>query len=137
MAGPGHHIRVYPMSTWVAIEEQLASKSFLDEVDADVLRLQRAFANSEFVSLDKENRLTIPRHLRFWAQFGQVDNETVIILGRGSCLELWTSTNWANYSKDLTEELADIAGSRLKQAMFGVLRNADVAADPLQTAVAG
>src|SRR5438128_2072664 len=115
MTGPGNHIRVYPMPIWEAIEEQLASKNVFDEVNSDVLRLQRVFGNCEFASLDKENRLTIPRHLRTWAKFGQVDNETVIILGRGTCLELWSSTGWANYSKNLTEDNANASGSRLRQ----------------------
>jgi MraZ protein len=113
--GPGNHIRVYPMPIWEAIEEQLASKNIFDEVNSDVLRLQRVFGNCEFASLDRDNRLTIPRHLRTWANFGQVDNETVIILGRGTCLELWSNTGWANYSKELTEDMANASGSRLQQ----------------------
>jgi len=102
--GPGHHIRIYPMPIWENMEEQLVSSDVRDELNPDLVFLQRMFGNCEFASSDQQNRLSIPRHLREWA--GLRENETAIILGSGTRLEIWSRANWETYSQDFTEDNA-------------------------------
>jgi MraZ protein len=102
--GPGRHIRVYPMTIWGTMEEQLVSLTVHDELDPNLLFLQRMFGNCEFAKADKENRISIPRHLRDWANLRE--SEQAIIIGNGTRLEIWSRPNWDAYSNDFTEERA-------------------------------
>jgi MraZ protein len=103
--GPGNHIRIYPMNVWENLEEQLVSVSVHDELDPNLVFLQRMFGNCEFTRPDKENRISIPRHLRDWATVRE--SEPAIIVGSGTRLEIWNRTVWDNYSKEaFTEERA-------------------------------
>src|SRR5215472_14343500 len=61
--GPGHHIRIYPMQVWETMEEQLVSTDIRDELNPELVFLQRMFGNCEYASYDQQNRLSIPRHL--------------------------------------------------------------------------
>lgn len=108
--GPGNHIRVYPMPVWEAMEEQLASADLMDETNEDTVFLQRMFGSCEFASPDQQNRLSLPRHLREWANLRE--GETAIILGSGTRLELWSRPNWEEYSKQFTERNAAEAARR-------------------------
>lgn len=108
--GPGNHIRVYPMPVWEAMEEQLASADLMDETNEDTVFLQRMFGSCEFASPDQQNRLSLPRHLREWANLRE--GETAIILGSGTRLELWSRPNWEEYSKQFTERNAAEAAKR-------------------------
>ncbi|HLV80838.1 MAG TPA: hypothetical protein VKT32_11180 [Chthonomonadaceae bacterium] len=102
--GPGHHIRVYPMPVWENMEAQLVSADVRDELNPDLVFLQRMFGNCEFAGSDQQNRLSIPRHLRDWAHLREGD--TAIILGNGTRLEIWSRSDWDTYSEDFTEENA-------------------------------
>ena len=110
--GPSRHIRAYPMKIWDALEEQFASTDLDDELNEDSIFLQRMFGNCEFVSADQQNRLSIPRHLRDWAQLRE--SEGAVILGSGTRLELWSRANWDTYSTEFTSENAASAASRRK-----------------------
>lgn len=110
--GPSRHIRAYPMQIWDALEEQFASADLDDELNEDSIFLQRMFGNCEFVSPDQQNRLSIPRHLREWANLRE--SEAAIILGSGTRLELWSRANWDTYSTEFTSENAASAASRRK-----------------------
>ncbi len=100
--GPGQQIRAYPIAAWEEYEEQLESRSVNDELNNDLIYLQRMFGSCEFVKPDREFRLTIARHLREWA--GLREGETVIFIGNGSRVELWSRQNWETYMKDFTPE---------------------------------
>ena len=108
--GPSRHIRAYPMPIWDTLEEQLASSNLDDELNEDSIFLQRMFGNCEFVSADQQNRLSIPRHLRDWANLRE--SEAAIILGSGTRLELWSRANWETYSTEFTAANAAQAVSR-------------------------
>ncbi len=102
--GPDHHIRVYPTPIWEAMEEQLVSANVHDEMDPNLVFLQRMFGNCEFVSYDQQNRVSIPRHLREWANLRET--ETAIIVGNGTRLEIWSRAGWDAYSNRFTEDNA-------------------------------
>jgi MraZ protein len=110
--GPGNHIRAFPMEVWTSIEEQLVSADMLDELNEDVLFLQRLYGNCEFVSPDQQNRLSIPRYLRGWA--GLQEGDPAIILGVGTRLEIWSRTNWESVNKVFTQGNAATAAARRK-----------------------
>ena len=113
--GPGRHIRAYPMPVWEAMEEQLVSVDVHDELDPDLIFLQRMFGNCEFVSYDQQNRLSIPRHLREWANLRE--SEAAIIVGSGTRLEIWSRANWDTYSIDFTELRAASAAAGHKASL--------------------
>jgi MraZ protein len=102
--GPGHHIRVYPMPIWDVMEEQLVSASVHDEMDPSLIFLQRMYGSCEFAEPDQNNRVSIPRHLRDWANLRE--SEIAIIVGNGTRLEIWSRTGWDTYSNGFTEENA-------------------------------
>jgi len=112
--GPEQHVRAYPMPVWEAMEEQLVSVDVHDELNPDLIFLQRMFGNCEFVGSDPQNRLNIPRHLREWA--GLRESETAIIIGNGTRLEFWSRANWDAYSKNFTEQRAAAAAQGRKDA---------------------
>lgn len=114
--GPGRHIRVYPMPIWDSMEEQLVSTNVHDELDPNLVFLQRMFGNCEFVKPDKENRLSIPRHLREWANLRET--ETAILLGNGARVEIWSRAGWDAYSNDFTEEKAAAAAAQRRGDNF-------------------
>ena len=114
--GPDRHIRAYPMPIWDAMDEQLASVDVLDELNKDVIFLQRMFGNCEFVSPDSANRLSIPRHLREWANLRE--SEPAIIIGSGTRVEFWSRANWETYSSRFTEANAADAAERRKSGQM-------------------
>jgi len=99
-SGPGHHIRAYPMAVWEALEDQITSDDLAGELNEEANFLQRMFGNCEYVSPDQQNRLSIPRHLREWANLRESD--TAIILGSGTRLEFWSRAGWEAYSAEFT-----------------------------------
>jgi MraZ protein len=111
--GPGHHIRAYPMPVWEALEEQLVSTGVDDELNPNLVFLQRMFGSCEFVSPDQQNRLSIPRHLREWAILREA--ETAVIIGNGLRLEIWSRAQW-DLSSDFSEERATAATRGRKSA---------------------
>ncbi len=113
--GPDHHIRIYPLTVWELLEEQLVSVDVHDEQDTSLVFLQRMFGNCEFVSYDQQNRLSIPRHLRDWA--GLREGDTAIILGSGTRLEMWSRANWDTFSATFTSGNAERASSGRKAAV--------------------
>ena len=110
--GPDHHVRIYPMAAWETLEQELGGSSIHDEQNASLNFLQRMFGNCEFASADQQNRLSIPRHMRSWAELHDGDN--VVILGSGTRLELWNRTRWDNFSSTFTAQNAARASSALR-----------------------
>jgi MraZ protein len=125
--GPGHHIRAYPMSVWEEMEEQLIGANVHDEMDPNLIFLQRMFGSCEFVEVDQNNRISIPRHLRDWADVRESEN--AIIVGNGTRVEIWNRTGWQAYSEGFTEENAAkaAAGRRLG---LGIATGRPVPAEP-------
>ena len=120
VTGPGPCLRIYPMQVFEAWEDQLDSQRVLDEADADMQMLQRMFYNGDVASLDQQFRLTLPRALRSWAEFGKQENETVIIIGMGDKLELWSHTAWEAYNSEFTIASTTAASKRLRERLPGL-----------------
>ena len=115
--GPGPCLRVYPMAVFEKIEDELVSSSVFDEANADKQLLQRLFYNGEAAGLDPQFRLTLPKALRYWAGFGKQENETVIIIGMGDKLELWSHGAWEAISGQFTTARTTEASNRLRSGI--------------------
>jgi MraZ protein len=100
--GPDHHIRAYPMGYWERMEALIDDPDPRHELNKEMGFLQRMLGHSEEASLDQQNRLSIPRHLREWAELRE--GSAAVILGCGNRLELWSREKWSEYSKEFTEE---------------------------------
>ena len=124
VTGPGPCLRIYPMAVFAKMEEELESSGVLDEANADKQMLQRLFYNGDVASLDQQFRLTLPKALRNWGGFGRQENETVIIIGMGEKLELWSHASWEAYSDGFNTATTTEASNRLRNAVF-----ADASAD--------
>lgn len=119
VTGPGPCLRIYPMPVFERMEEQLESDSVLDEANADKQMLQRLFYDGDVGSLDQQFRLTLPKALRNWAEFGKQENETVIIIGMGEKLELWSHAAWEAYKAKFDIDTTTKASDRLRNTISG------------------
>ena len=114
--GPGNHIRAYPMPVWEAMEEQLISVDVHDELNPDLIFLQRMFGSCEFVNSDQQNRVSIPRHLREWAKLRESD--AAVIIGNGTRLEIWNRNGWEAHTAEFTpDNAAEAARNRKATAL--------------------
>ncbi len=114
VTGPGPCLRIYPMPVFEQMETQLESSTVLDEANEDRQMLQRLFYDGDVGSLDQQFRLTLPKPLRNWAEFGKQENETVIIFGQGNKLELWSHTAWEAYKAKFSTNATTDASNRLR-----------------------
>jgi len=115
--GPGRHIRAFPMPVWEVMEEQLVSQNIHDDLNPNLVFLQRMYGSCEFVSYDSQFRLSIPRHLRDWA--GLRESESAVIVGNGNRLEIWSRPGWDAYSAGFTAENAASASSNRALGIVG------------------
>ncbi len=109
-AGPGNHVRVYPLAVWEELENALYSADPRDELNRELSYLQRMLGNCDFVSLDAQFRLSVPRHLREWADIPE--NTHAVIVGSGNRLEIWSVSKWK-------ETLVAFDAANADTAMFG------------------
>lgn len=89
---------LYPEDRWMAVEEKLAKISNLRVDSANVIR--NFLRNAEDISLDNQNRLTLPSVLMQWAGIQQ----KVTIIGVGDRLELWSPEELQKVDESLTED---------------------------------
>lgn len=121
VTAPGPCLRIYPMAVFEKMEAELESGSVLDEVDENRQILQRMFYDGDVGSLDQQFRLTLPRPLRNWANFGRQDNESVIIIGMGDKIELWSHYSWDLFKSTCTTAKIAEAGNSLRGAYQPVM----------------
>jgi MraZ protein len=107
--GPSHSIRAYPMRVWSQLEEIVASRDALDEFDSSTQFLQRMLGNCEFVTLDAQFRVTIPRGLKEWAEL--TDEAPTTFIGSGSRVEIWKKPRYQELSESCTFEAVSAAST--------------------------
>lgn len=79
-----------------------------------VRKLQRALITpSVKVEFDNLGRLTIPQRLRAFANLEVKDN--VLILGVGSYIEIWKSSEYEKYLDSLDESVSELSSSLFKE----------------------
>lgn len=94
---------LYPGDEWEKVEEKLSQISNFDKRGRTVKRNFLRYA--EDLSLDKQNRIPIPSHLK---EFAGIDS-TAIFIGNGDLIEIWSPEKLeeidANLSMDAYEEM--------------------------------
>jgi len=130
VTGPGPCLRIYPMPVFELMEDDLKSASVLDEANKNKQMLQRLFYDGDVGSLDQQFRLTLPKALRTWAGFGKQDNETVLIIGMGEKLELWSHAAWEAYKGSFDIETTTVASDNLRDRVAAKLPAANAPTAP-------
>jgi MraZ protein len=94
--GPDRAIFVFPITIWEDIEQKIQSPILQRQTGF----LQRMLGGRQFVKLDPQFRLAIPKHLRDWAQISQ--SESAVLVGQGKKIEIWSKRNWDEYNNNFT-----------------------------------
>ena len=94
---------VYPMEEWTLLEEKLKSLPF---TRSDVRAFVRLFfSGATECELDKQGRILLPANLREHAQL----EKDVVVLGVSTRVEVWSKSQWDNYSGSNASAYEDIA----------------------------
>jgi MraZ protein len=96
--GPEGAILVLPALTWNQIEHRLRTAV----LHRNASFLQRMLSGRMCVQLDRQHRLALPKHLRDWA--GLNPGDTVVIMGLGTKIEVWSKAKWDAYTQTFTNE---------------------------------
>ncbi|MCC8022177.1 MAG: division/cell wall cluster transcriptional repressor MraZ, partial [Clostridiales bacterium] len=89
-------LKIYPMPEWDKLMAKIGEQSFTTQQ-----KLRRFFCEKaqKFV-LDKQGRFCIPQELRDYAGL----EETAIIVGMESTIEVWNEARWNAINSDITSE---------------------------------
>jgi len=90
---------LYPIETWLPIEEKIAGLPGLDKNSKSVQRLLIGHATD--VSLDKSGRMLIPPPLRDIAKL----DKQIVLLGQGKKFEIWNAEGWKEKVPDIIESI--------------------------------
>ena len=93
---------VYPMEAWEKLKNSFATKMMPKHKMRDVSRF--IFGGACEVEPDKQGRILLPANLRTYAQIG----ETALIVGVGSKAEIWDAKRYADYTKEVEADVADM-----------------------------
>ncbi len=99
---------VFSESVWNIQTEKLKSLSF---TRGDPRAFTRLFFSGAFQSkIDRQGRIVLPQNLGLYAGL----KETIVIIGAGDRLEIWSEDNWNSYSKKALESYGKIAETLLE-----------------------
>lgn len=93
---------VYPMEAWEKLKNSFAEKMMPKHKMRDVSRF--IFGGACEVEPDKQGRILLPANLRTYAQI----KETALIVGVGSKAEIWDAKRYAEYTKAVEADVADM-----------------------------
>lgn len=107
--GPENTLFIFPMPVWSTIEQNLQTHVLNKHSGL----LQRMLGGRALTRLDPQGRMTIPRHLREWANLNELPH--TVLVGQGSKVEIWPKSKWIEYRKtafsfDAMYEAADAVG---------------------------
>ena len=94
--GPDKVVILFPVEVW----EEIQSSLYKDAVVTPSRILQRLFSSRTEVKIDNRGRMSIPRVLRDWANI--TVGSSVILLGQGQSVEIWSKEYWLEYQKNFT-----------------------------------
>ncbi len=89
---------LYPKNEWEFVEEKLSSINSFSRQGRTVKRNFLRYA--EDLTLDKQNRIPLPSHLKEWAGI----EETAIFIGSGERIEIWSPEQLAEEDASLSHE---------------------------------
>ena len=95
-------------TTWQVIAGKVASLPMTKKAGREFARI--FFANASEETIDAQGRITIPRHLR---EYAEIDKK-VVTVGIGERMEIWSESLWDQHAaevegkyEDITEEIMD------------------------------
>ncbi len=100
--GPENSVYVLTPEMWLEIWQELENAPAHDDTEPVRNFFQRLYGGASKEPLDRFGRLAIPKHLREWMQVRP--GETVVMMGLGQRLELWSRENWQRYVQQFTRE---------------------------------
>lgn len=110
----GNHLMVLSVTHFETIMNGISGTNPLSMFNPKVRKLQRALITpSVKVEFDNSGRLTIPQRLRAFANLEVKDN--VLILGVGSYIEIWKSSEYEKYLDSLDESVSELSSSLFKE----------------------
>lgn len=100
---------MFPETEWRVFEDKLKQLPLTNRNARAFVRL--FFAGATECTLDKQGRVNIPQTLR---DHGEIEKD-VIVIGVGTRVELWSTTNWNSYNDpenisydDIAEQMAEL-----------------------------
>lgn len=100
---------MFPETEWRVFEDKLKQLPLTNRNARAFVRL--FFAGATECTLDKQGRVNIPQTLR---DHGEIEKD-VIVIGVGTRVELWSTTNWNTYNDpdnisydDIAEQMAEL-----------------------------
>lgn len=89
---------LYPSDEWSAVEDYLSK---LDKFSREGRTVKRNFLRyAEDFSLDKQNRIPLPTHLK---EYAEIDG-TAIFIGSGELIEIWAPEKLEEVDAGLSQE---------------------------------
>lgn len=101
--GQEHCISVYPLRAFEELHQKLRTAPATDKRTRDYLRV--LLSGAEDVVPDKQGRITVPGHLRTYAN---LDRDCTVI-GAGDWLEIWSTPAWEAYLEQNEESFSETA----------------------------
>jgi len=96
-------LSVYPREEW---ERKAAAMSEASQADLRARNFVRLFFSGAHEEVpDKQGRVTIPEHLRRYAQL----EREVQVIGSGTRFEIWDRQAWESHRQSAERDYADIA----------------------------
>ncbi len=103
--GAPNHIRIYRKESWEKLTRGFDEFGLASEMNHNIEVVMQLLGNCETVSLDRENRLTIPRFFKSFA--GLNDGDFVAAVALGNRIELWSRSKWdQQYAAISAEQVA-------------------------------
>lgn len=94
-------VTAYPAEAWREVVTGLRQLRSTDQRERAFQRMMTSSAHPQ--SLDKQGRITVPAHLRGYAQL----DRDVTVVGTDDHLELWDATRWDAYYERVVEQFAN------------------------------
>lgn len=101
--GQEHCISVYPLRVFEELHHRLRTAPVTDKRTRDYLRV--LLSGAEDVVPDKQGRITVPGHLRTYAN---LDRDSTVI-GAGDRLEIWSTPAWETYLAQNEDSFSETA----------------------------
>lgn len=95
-------LAIWPIKKFVEVTQSVRTASSSQQVVRDYQRMLASGASDD--TLDKQGRITIPRHLREYAGL----TEQCVVVGAIDRLEVWDVAAWDRYSAAKEEAYAEL-----------------------------
>ncbi len=105
--GAPNHIRIYRRESWEKLTRGFDEFGLASEMNHHLELVMQLLGNCESATLDRENRLTIPRFLKNFA--GLLDGDFVCVVALGHRIELWSRARWDQQYAAVSAEQAAAA----------------------------